>query len=99
MTYDRNTFGLYFRPEWLWWAQIPFGNSGYNSGIKNVKFEFDSLLSIRSATEDSAVKPLYILPTVLNGEFTFGNSSGTESQKLAHFKALSSETQKQVCVM
>ena len=99
VTYDRNTFGLYFRPEWLWWAQIPFGFSGYNSGIKNVKAEFDRLQSINSQTLDTAVQPLYYAPTVLNGEFSFGYSSGTDQQKLAHFKALNAETQKQVCVM
>lgn len=53
--YDRFTFGLYFRAEWLWWAQIPFESSGVNSGIKNVKFEYDRLLSINQATTDSAI--------------------------------------------
>ena len=94
MTYDRFTFGLYFRPEWLWWAQIPFESSGFSSGIKNVKFEYDRLLSINQATTDSAVQPLYYSPTVLNGDFSFGSSSGTDGQKLLHFKALSVETQK-----
>jgi hypothetical protein len=48
--YNRTTFGLYFRPEWLWWAQIPFGKSGShswsNSGLKNLKLEYDRLLLI-----------------------------------------------------
>jgi hypothetical protein len=43
--YNRTTFGLYFRPEWLWWAQIPFGkSSAKNSGLKNLKLEYDRLL-------------------------------------------------------
>jgi hypothetical protein len=65
-----------------------------------IKFVVEVVKEIVEAeTEESSVKPSCILPTVLNVEFTFDNLSGTDSLKLAHFKALSSETQKQLCVM
>lgn len=98
--FDRTSFGIYFRPEWLWWSQIPFGVGSVNTGVKNVKVEFDRLLAIKDSTVDAQVAPLYQSTTVLNGDFTFGGQSvGTDSQKMTHFKGLAVEVQKQVCSM